>query len=320
MRRAGVVILLLAPACSPPPPRALPPNAIAFGVFGDGPYNPWEEPRFRRLIADVNGANLRWLVHVGDLLGSPCSDSMLAQRFAMLKTMRVAVVYTPGDNEWTDCHYENSGRFDPHERLQHIRKTYFAQPHQSIGGAPMPVETQSDSSGWSEFVENVRWRFGGFLFVTIHMVGSQNAGRRYSGSSPAQDAEVQRRGDAAIHWLDVAFQVARQDSLRGVVVAMHGDPGFETPGGARAGYERLVDTLTAQVSAFQGSVLLIHGDFHDLTMDHPLTRRGTGEVLSSFTRLQTFGSPDIGWVRVVLDTLSGQVSFEPRKMPRRLLW
>jgi hypothetical protein len=38
-------------------------------------------------------------------------------------------------------------------------------------------------------------------------------------------------------------------------------------------------------------------------------------VLENFTRLETFGSPDIGWVRVVVDTVAGRVvEFEPRLM------
>ena len=38
------------------------------------------------------------------------------------------------------------------------------------------------------------------------------------------------------------------------------------------------------------------------------------------TRLETFGSPDIGWVRVVVDSVSGEFSFEPRIMRRWWLW
>ena len=67
---------------------------------------------------------------------------------------------------------------------------------------------------------------------------------------------------------------------------------------------------------FPGEVLLIHGDTHDYRLDQPLTD-DRGAVLENFTRLETFGSPDIGWVRVVVDTLRGQViDVEPRLMRR----
>lgn len=62
-------------------------------------------------------------------------------------------------------------------------------------------------------------------------------------------------------------------------------------------------------------MLLIHGDTHEYTVDHPLRRAGTGEALENFTGLETYGSPDIGWVRVVVDSVAGRVvEFEPRLM------
>ena len=40
----------------------------------------------------------------------------------------------------------------------------------------------------------------------------------------------------------------------------------------------------------------------------------------SYQPLETFGSPDIGWVRVVVDSVAGRiVAFESRLMPRWLL-
>ncbi|MGH7710705.1 MAG: hypothetical protein ACREOG_05445 [Gemmatimonadaceae bacterium] len=321
MRRAVVVVLVPALACSPPAPAALPPNAFAFGVFGDGPYRSWEIGRFKRLMEDVNGASVQWLLHVGDLLWYPCSDAAIAGRREMLNAIRAPVIYTPGDNEWADCHADVAGRFEPLDRLRYIRRTFFSQPRQSLGTRPLRLESQSDSAAWAEFVENARWRFGGFLFVTIHIVGSANAGERHVFSTAAQADEVERRTEAALQWLDVAFELAQAESLRGVVVAMHGDPGIDTVHNAWPAYRGLVEHLAARASTFAGVVLLIHGDGHDFRVDHPLTQSGTRDVLSNFTRLETFGSPDIGWVRVVIDTLAGRiVSYEPRVMPRWVMW
>ncbi len=312
---------VLAAACAPPAPAPLPPNTFAFGVFGDAPYRSWELGRVKRLIDDANNAQLQWLLHVGDLLWYPCSDAALGDRLQLMSTVRSPVVYTPGDNEWADCHEEIAGRFQPLDRLQRIRRTFFAQPRQSLGGHSMPVESQSENAAWSEFVENARWRFGGFLFVTIHMVGSSNALEPFPGRTPADDAEVARRTEAALDWLDAAFAVATSDSLAGVIVAMHGDPGLGRPREVRRGYERLIDRLVHRVSSFSGSVLLIHGDSHTYRVDQPLRRRGTADVLANFSRLVTFGSPDVGWVRVVVDSVAGRiVGYEPRVMPRRLLW
>lgn len=319
LRLAAAAVLVV--ACDPPPPAPLPPNTFAFGVFGDAPYRRWEMGRVRRLIADVNNANVEWLVHVGDLLWYPCSNVTLDDRLRLINTVRSAVVYTPGDNEWADCHDEVAGRFRPLDRLAQVRHTFFAQPHQSLGGYRMDVESQSDHPAWTEFVENARWRFGGFLFATMHMIGSSNALDPFAGRTAADDAEVVRRTEAALDWLDEAFAIATSDSLTGVILAMHGDPGFEDVQDPHRGYERFMQRLARRVSSFSGSVLLIHGDGHKYRVDQPLKRRGSAETLANFSRLETFGSPDIGWVRVVVDSVAGRVvAFQPRVMPRRLLW
>ena len=314
-----VAAMLLTAACAPPPPAPLPPNAFAFAVFGDAPYRRWEMGRVKRLITDVNKADVEWLVHVGDLLWYPCSDAALADRLRLINTISSPVVYTPGDNEWADCHDDVAGRFPPLERLTHIRQTFFAQSRQSLGGRRMAVETQSDHPAWREFVENVRWQFGGFLFVTLHMIGSSNALQPFAGRTVTDDAEVARRTAAALDWLDDAFSIAKSDSLSGVILVMHGDPGSAQD--PNRGYERFMQRLASRVSSFSGSVLLIHGDGHTYRVDQPLKRSRTGETLRNFSRLETFGSPDIGWVRVVVDSVAGRVvAFEPRVMRRFLLW
>jgi hypothetical protein len=59
-------------------------------------------------------------------------------------------------------------------------------------------------------------------------------------------------------------------------------------------------------------VLLVHGDTHDQRVDQPLVD-ASGRPYPNFTRLETFGSPRIGWVRVVIDTVSGRFArYEPR--------
>jgi hypothetical protein len=73
--------------------------------------------------------------------------------------------------------------------------------------------------------------------------------------------------------------------------------------------------MAEHTATFPGQVLFIHGDTHEFTLDHPLTRAGTAEVLQNFTRLETFGSPEIGWVRVVIDSVAGRVvEVEPRRV------
>lgn len=141
MRRAWLLAAVLFASCSSPEPRPLPPNSFAFAVFGDGPYHRGELGRFARVIDDVNRADVEWFLHVGDILWTRCSDSSLARTLRELNTIRHPVVYTPGDNEWTDCH---RGAFQPLDRLQRIRSMYFADPSRSIAGPAMQVAAALD--------------------------------------------------------------------------------------------------------------------------------------------------------------------------------
>ncbi len=305
-----VLVALLALACAPAQPRPLPPNTFAFAVFGDGPYRGLERVAFARLIDDVNRTDVEWLLHVGDILSGSCSNDRLDGMLQQLNTIRHPVIYTPGDNEWTDCHRRS---FQPLERLQRIRETFFRDPTRSIAGAAMAVESQSADPAWREFVENVRWRRGGFLFVTTHIVGSLNGMRRFEGRSAADDSAVVRRTAAAIAWIDSAFAIANRDSLSGVVIALHANPRFHRRDSTA--FQPFVKRVAEQTAAFGGQVLAIHGDTHEYTVDHPLVRTGTSAPLENFTRLETFGSPDIGWVRVVVDSVAGKfVEFEPRRI------
>lgn len=302
-------------ACSPPPPEAIPTNSFAIGVFGDGPYYRWEKGRFKRLIEDVNRADLRWLVHIGDILWYPCSDEAFEDRRASLDSMDPAVIYTPGDNEWTDCHEEIAGRYDPLERLATLRRIFFSDPSRSLGGRSIELRSQAEDSTYAEFVENARWTFGGFVFATIHMVGADNGLHRFPGRTAAHDEEVERRIQAAIEWLDEAFAQAQEMSAKGVVLALHANPGVDGGEEPRRGYERFLRRLKAHVAAVPLQVLLIHGDTHEHRVDQPLTDE-EGRVYENFTRLETFGSPDIGWVRVVVDTVAGRITqYQPRRMP-----
>jgi len=300
-------------ACGPPSADRPPPGSFAFGVFGDGPYYLWEEGPFERLIEDVNGTDLAWFVHVGDVLGRSCADDVMQKRFAQLNTIRHPVIYTPGDNEWTDCHEGGSGGFDPLDRLASLRRIFFATPGRSIGGGTMRVESQAEDSTFAEFPENVRWVVGGFVFATVHVVGSSNGMESFPGRRTELDAEVVRRTDAAARWIDAAFATAYAMSAKGVVIALHADLGMD-PGAPRQGYSRFVQQLKRYVAEFAGPVLLIHGDSHEYRVDRPL-RDEHDTPYPNFTRLETFGSPDIGWVRVVVDTVAGRfVQFEPRLM------
>jgi hypothetical protein len=303
---------LVAACAGEPAPEPPPPGSFAFGVFGDGPYTMWDGRRYARVLEEVDRADLAWLVHVGDILWHPCSDEAYRERFAELDALETAVVYTPGDNEWADCHGERQGRRDPLERLTSLRRIFFARPERSLGRRPIALATQAADPAFAGFPENARWERGGFVFATLHVVGSDDAGEPFAGRTAAHDSAAALRARAALAWLDSAFARARAAEAKGIVLVMHANIGVDRVREPRAGYDALLARLEERARAWPGTVLLIHGDSHTQRVDHPL-READGRPMERFTRLETFGSPNIGWVRVVVDTVAGRIArIEPR--------
>ncbi len=48
-------------------------------------------------------------------------------------------------------------------------------------------------------------------------------------------------------------------------------------------------------------VAFLHGDLHRFRIDHPLFSAKTNRRFENFIRVETYGSPDIHWVRVTVD-------------------
>ena len=314
-----VALTIVFVGCAPSDPSAASTTGtMAFGVFGDAPYSRFDERAYQRLLEDASASGIGFLIHIGDLHGGRCSDKVLEERLRSLSSLPVPVVYTPGDNEWTDCHGRGKGGFAPLERLQRIRASFFANPRVSLGRRPLALATQGERAEWSEFVENARWVRGGFVFTTVHLVGSANGTESFPGRAREDDDAADRRLSAANAWLDEAFALATRDSMHGVVVAMHADPYLELRG-PRNPFESFITRLARQAATFSGIVVLLHGDTHSYRVDQPLLRPDSSDTLRTFTRVETFGSPDVGWVRIVVDTINGRVAgVEPRLMPKRL--
>ena len=57
-----------------------------------------------------------------------------------------------------------------------------------------------------------------------------------------------------------------------------------------------MSALVTQTEQFAGQVLFVHGDTHYFKVDKPLY--SPTRLLPNLTRLQTFGSPSLHWVRV----------------------
>lgn len=135
--------------------------------------------------------------------------------------------------------------------------------------------------------------------MTAHIVGSNNGTDRFRGRTARHDSAVEARTAAAVAWVGSAFERARELASPVVVIAFHGAPFHDDP---FAPFIAALAHGAGAAAGWGGQVLLVHGDWHELTWDRPLRNPATGEALENVQRLQTFGEPDIGWVHVVVDT------------------
>src|SRR5882757_5734081 len=103
-------------------------GAFAFMALGDMPYFvPGDYARFENVINKINQENPAFTIHVGDIKSSTmvCSDEYYIKMVNYFQSFSKPLIYTPGDNEWTDCSKKEAGSYDPHERLQAVRRTFF---------------------------------------------------------------------------------------------------------------------------------------------------------------------------------------------------
>ena len=86
-------------------------------VIGDMPYgtSPTDTVQFLANPAFINAINLdpdvSLVLHVGDIHSGKeyCTEAYDKAVFEQWKAFRIPVVYTPGDNEWADCHKVKEG-------------------------------------------------------------------------------------------------------------------------------------------------------------------------------------------------------------------
>lgn len=304
---------------------------LSFALVGDMPYAADQVPQFDALVDHVNAdPTVRFMIHVGDVKGGGerCDDTLLQQRFAQIARVKVPVVYTPGDNEWTDCHRTAAGAFLPTERLAFLRKLAYPVPGQTLGQTPARVQTQAADPAFATYVENTMFVRSDVVFAAVHVVGSSNNLAPWSGIDPADTsttprpdriAEYEGRRAAALAWIDRAFDEADRRAAVGVVLAWQANPGIDTlPGDPlRNGFEELLAEVKTRALAFGKPVLLVQGDNHELILDQPLARDAepTPKV-PKFQRLQGIGAPRIHWVKVQIDPRSPSVfAVQPQWVP-----
>jgi hypothetical protein len=268
-----------------------------FVVMGDMPYElPADFARFDRVLRASESSGPAFLVHVGDIKSGQtvCSDAHFETVFGMFEAVAAPVIYTPGDNEWTDCHRPSNGGMDPLERLAKLRQIFFRDSN-SLGRTRLPLLRQSADPSLARYVENARWSMRGVVFASIHVVGSNN--NRLRGG-----AEYSERNAANLAWIRAAFAEAERTAARGLVLFAHANPAFgRADSDPRSGFQDFLRLLAEATEAFGKPVVLVHGDTHTYRVDRPLKSPTTRETLLNFLRVEVFGAPSLHAVRISVD-------------------
>jgi hypothetical protein len=287
---------------------------VDIAVIGDTPYGAAQVVDFPNLIGVINAApGISAVVHVGDIKNGStrCDTSYFQTIFGYFAMFDDPLIYTPGDNEWTDCHRASNGAYDPLERLAVLRSMFFPIPGLALGGGRKLTMSQSMLGGFETYVENQLWFESSVAFATVHAVGSNNNLAAWFGDDvtgthmddPARrTAEVAARNAANVDWLEQTFALARSRNAAGVVIIMQADT---WTGAAGSGFDSTVQKLADLARAFAKPVLVVQGDTHVYKTDMPLAAadpiHGVNQPVPNLTRLVVQGETASEWLHLHVD-------------------
>jgi hypothetical protein len=335
----------------------------AIGLWGDLPYSDMQATTgVPNLIADMNSQDIAFSVQDGDLKAgngingsqtpTTCKSpdgqpSIYSQALGYFNSLKQPAIFTPGDNDWTDCDRPSNGGINSLERLQYEREVFFSTD-QSLGQQTMTQEVQStplcvgtndpNPADGATFPtpcsENRRWTLRGVTYATLNVQGSCN--NRCDTPSASDAAEYAARNAADIAWLQQTFDEANAQDSAAVMIIWQADPGFDMSGYQGAprrdprtlvetdtnpdGFHDILVKLRDLTVAFKKPVVLVHGDSHYFMVDKPLLD-SQGRLVENFTRVETFGDntftgnqphPEwdnnhVHWVKVLVDPQSRDV-------------
>jgi hypothetical protein len=298
---------------------------FTYAVIGDTPYGAPQIANFPNDVTEINAdPDVSLVVHLGDIKNgsSRCDTSYFTTIRTAFDGFTDPLVYTPGDNEWTDCHRANNGGYTPTERLATIRQVFFDQPGHALGSPTMTVDAQA-----APYVENVTWSRSRVQFGTVNVPGSNNDWLPWFGAAaPGTDqvAEYTGRNAANLAWLDHIFRQADENHAKAVVIGIQADmwdEAFSGPNDDPTQYDHFTDfvrRLARDAREFEKPVLLLNGDSHRFTDDRPLadaakpyqrTMYGLTRTVPNLRRITTNGSttPCHEWIKLSVDPRSKDV-------------
>lgn len=227
-------------------------TCFEYGAIGDQDYEALEYPEFfdnplpqgtvrsawLQIINDINASNLAFTIHDGDIgapydglqqdgyIGAVCDingGTTLEDKIALLDTFSKPLIYTPGDNEWSDCFSNfiySPFALNPSNNLDKIRQLSQSDPTKSLGVKKMKIMRQPN------YPENVMFSYGKILFVTINIPSGDNCPQLNVVDETVvlgDCSEADARQQANIQWLTLAFQEANAKDMKGVSITVHAD-------------------------------------------------------------------------------------------------
>jgi len=364
--RAALSLVALIAGCShdtPAGPSAIRAGAVAaatvadedaaasYAVIGDMPYGQGKLDSLPQLIALINGdPAVQLVIHVGDIKAgsnAPCTDAYFATIKGLFDTFEDPLVYTIGDNEWTDCHVfsKKNGLYTPTERLQAVRTLFFPAPGHTLGLNPRAVFSQANDPNHSPYVENVWWSQSHVVFAAMNITGSFNDLAPWSSAPlpwlvtptdmpsdwanfPSQADEFAARANADSDLIAQTFATATKRNARGVVLAFQADmwdpaEQVKDPATFNAGYDPLVQQIGTLAAQFGRPVLLLEGDSHVWRVDTPFTpgsplfaMHAHTPVAPNVTRLVVDGSSSpTSYTRLTIDPARNDQLFTLTRVP-----
>ena len=301
--------------------------AYAIGLWGDLPYSPTAgdrrraEPdrRHERAEAGVHGARRR----PQGGRGARCDDDDLyADALGYFNALEAPAMFTPGDNDWTDCDRPTDGGFNSLERLDYERRLFFSTPF-SLGqhrmrqevqtaplclgvSGPVAVRREPPLDDRRRHVRDAE-RPGLVQQPLRHGARSRPSSRRATpptspgcrrpstqANGASDSAAVMLISQANPGWDRSRSRRARRCATRGRSSQTDGQPD---------GFDDSSPRCATEVIAFRKPVAYVHGDSHYFRIDKPFLD-APGRRLENFTRVETFGdnqangNNDVHWVKV----------------------
>ncbi|MEI8299735.1 MAG: hypothetical protein WCH32_17180 [Pseudomonadota bacterium] len=288
---------------------------VNFAVYGDAPYgtSPADKAQVALTPAFVSAVNadsaVSLVLHVGDIHSGKeyCTVNYDTTVYDLWTAYTKPLVYTPGDNEWTDCHKKKEGggaynattgvidyvvdalgnpvdyaSGNPVSNLDLVRSLFFSNPGHTLGADSKVVSQRTHYdrrfAGDAAFVENVYFMRNDVLVVAVNVPGGSNNDQDVWYGAPTmsaqQAAEIAVRTGATTRWLDKAFKVAQSEGAKAVIIMTQADM-WDLDGntaGHLTGYEPIIASIASNVAAFAKPVLLFNGDSHLFRSDNPLVQ------------------------------------------------